>query len=203
MPWENMPWDQVQGRLAGQHGESLGRGSPDLRALRWAARGRTGCREQTMRGPEILSLLLYGSRLADPIATIVRPTTCSSVLRTCFDRRDGKVDADLLLRDVDGDGCLRGAGRHVHLHADHVAEDGHLAVDDEAEPVHDARALFGEVALDEVAERFSVGGRGASRDDGEEEEMGWAHGCGGVAVGVADAGAWWCCAVHGRRRLRS
>ena len=59
MPWENMPWDQVQGRLAGQHGESLGRGSPDLRALRWAARGRTGCREQTMCGPEILSLLLY------------------------------------------------------------------------------------------------------------------------------------------------
>ena len=55
----------------------------------------------------------------------------------------------------------------------------HLAVDDKAEPVHDACALFGEVALDEVAKRFSVGGRGAMRHDkGEEEVMGCAHGCG-------------------------
>ena len=82
--------------------------------------GGTGCRDvlaesETERRPEILSLLMYGPRLASP------------PLRTCFDRRDGKVDADLLLRDVDGDGGLRGAGRHVHLHADHVAEDGHLA----------------------------------------------------------------------------
>ena len=67
----------------------------------------------------------------------------------------------------------------------------HLAVDDKAEPVHDACALFGEVALDEVAERFSVGGRGAMRhDDGEEEVMGCAHGCGwGTVVVLSVCGA--------------